>query len=85
MFEDFDKIIGLEKLVLIHFNDRLVAGQWANQYRPALYGVVGSVYHGFNISLNRSWFRRGDNIVKIQIFDPISKQVSLVGTYHLRK
>jgi hypothetical protein len=72
-------------VVRILINDRLVAGQWANQYRPALYSAVDSVNHGFNIFLNRSWFRRGDNVVKIQIFDPISKQVSLVGTYHVRK
>jgi len=72
-------------IVRILVNDKLVAGQWANKYRPALIPIVGSAYHGFNISLNRSWFRKGDNVVKVVVFDPISKQASLVGEYRIRK
>jgi hypothetical protein len=68
-------------MVRILINDKLVASQWANQYRPALRSVVGSMYHGFNMSLNRSWFRVGSNVIKVQVFDPISKQVSLVNQY----
>jgi hypothetical protein len=72
-------------VVRILINDRLVAGQWANQYRQALKYSLGSAYHGFNISLNRSWFRRGDNVIKVVVFDPVSKQASLVGEYRIRK
>lgn len=72
-------------VVRILVNDKLVAGQWANQYRPALRYTVGSVYHGFSIPLNRNWFHRGLNNVKIQVVDPISHQVSLVSQYTLRK
>lgn len=63
-------------VVRVVINGRLVVGQWANQYRPALVPVVGSAYHGFNIFLNRSWFHIGKNSVTIQVLDPISKQIT---------
>ncbi len=64
-------------LVRVVVNGRVVTGQWANLYRPALIPVVGSARHGFNIPLNRNWFHRGANNIQIQIYDPISKQVSI--------
>lgn len=72
-------------MIRVFVNDRLVASQYANQYRPVLKATLGYAYHGFNIGLNRYWFHKGDNVVKIVTFDPVSKQVSLVGTYQLRK
>lgn len=63
-------------LVRVVINGRVVAVQWARLYRPTLVPIVGSAYHGFNVSLNRLWFYRGSNEVKVQVFDPISKQVS---------
>jgi hypothetical protein len=67
-------------VVRILVNNRLVASQWANGYRPALQASLGSSYHGFNISLDRIWFHRGSNNIKIQVYDPISKQVSIAWT-----
>jgi hypothetical protein len=64
-------------LVRVIINGRIVTGQWANLYRPALIPVVGSARHGFNIALNRSWFHKGTNDMKIVIYDPISRQVSI--------
>ena len=64
-------------LVRVVINGRVVTGQWANLYRPALIPVVGSSRHGFNIPLNRNWFHRGSNTIQIQIYDPISKQASI--------
>jgi len=64
-------------LVRIVINGRVVTGQWANLYRPALIPVVGSARHGFNIPLNRFWFHKGANDMKIVIYDPISRQVSI--------
>lgn len=63
-------------LVRVVINGRVVTGQWANLYRPALVPVLGSARHGFNIILNRSWFHRGSNNISIQVYDPISKQIS---------
>jgi hypothetical protein len=63
-------------LVRIVINGKVVTGQWANLYRPALVPVLGSARHGFNIILNRSWFHKGSNNISIQIYDPISKQIS---------
>lgn len=67
---------GSPVVVRVVINGKVVSAQWANLYRPALIPVVGSAYHGFNVSLNRLWFHRGSNEVKIQVFDPVSKQVS---------
>jgi hypothetical protein len=64
-------------LVRVVINGRVVTGQWANLYRPALIPVVGSARHGFNIPLNRFWFHRGSNNMQIAVYDPISKQVSI--------
>lgn len=64
-------------LVRIVINGRVVTGQWANLYRPALIPIVGSARHGFNIPLNRNWFHKGSNNMTIQVYDPISKQVSI--------
>lgn len=64
-------------LVRVIINGKVVTGQWANQYRPALIPVVGSARHGFNIALNRLWFHKGPNNMTIQVYDPISKQVSI--------
>jgi hypothetical protein len=64
-------------LVRIMINGKIVSGQWANQYRPALIPVVGSARHGFNVPLNRNWFHKGANDIVIQVYDPISKQVSI--------
>lgn len=72
-------------LVRVVINGRIVAGQWANLYRPALIPVVGSVRHGFNIPLNRSWFHKGTNNIQIQVYDPISKQVSIAWEGILKK
>jgi hypothetical protein len=64
-------------LVRVVINGRVVTGQWANLYRPALIPVVGSARHGFNIPLNRFWFHKGANDMKIVVYDPISRQVSI--------
>ena len=64
-------------LVRVVINGRIVTGQWANLYRPALIPVVGSARHGFNIPLNRFWFHKGANDMKIVVYDPISRQVSI--------
>lgn len=64
-------------VVRVVVNGRVVAGQWANLYRPALIPVVGSARHGFNLALNRLWFHKGSNSMTIQVYDPISKQVSI--------
>lgn len=64
-------------LVRVVINGRVVTGQWANLYRPALIPIVGSARHGFNIALNRFWFHKGANDMKIVVYDPISKQVSI--------
>lgn len=72
-------------VVRVVINGRVVAGQWANQYRSALVPVVGSAYHGFNIGLNRLWFRRGANEVVVQVRDPISGQISIAWRGVVRK
>jgi hypothetical protein len=72
-------------LVRVVINGRIVTGQWANQYRPALVYTVGSAYHGFNIFLNRNWFHKGYNNVKIQVFDPVSKQITITNQFTIRK
>lgn len=72
-------------VVRILINDKLVAGQWANQYRPALRYTLGSMYHGYNIPLSRLWFHKGSNNIKIQVYDPISKQVSVVWSGNINK
>lgn len=72
-------------IVRVVINGRVVTGQWANQYRPALIPVVGSAYHGFNMGLNRLWFHRGTNEIAIQVRDPISGQISTVWKGMIRK
>jgi len=72
-------------IVRILVNNRLVAGQWANQYRPALMQTVWGTNHGFNILFNRNWFHRGYNNVKIQVFDPVSKQTTITHQFTIRK
>jgi subtilisin family serine protease len=72
-------------LVRVVINGRVVTGQWANQYRPALIPVVGSPRHGFSIPLNRNWFHKGSNNMLIQVYDPISKQVSIVWERTINK
>lgn len=72
-------------VVRVVINGRVVTGQWANKYRPALVPVVGSAYHGFNIGLNRSWFRRGSNEVVVQVRDPVSGEISIAWRGVVRK
>jgi subtilisin family serine protease len=72
-------------LVRVVINGRIVSGQWANLYRPALIPVVGSSRHGFNIPLNRNWFHKGANKMTIQVYDPISKQVSIAWERTINK
>ena len=71
--------------VRVLINDRWVAGQVASKYRSDLVGSSGGPHHGFDMVLNPRWFRKGYNVVKIQVFDPISQQVSLVAMYRVRK
>lgn len=72
-------------VVRVLINNKIVASQWANKYRPALKSVVGSVYHGFNMPLSNIWFHKGKNSVQVQVFDPISKQVTVGWTGSLIK
>lgn len=72
-------------LVRVVINGRIVTGQWANLYRPTLIPVVGSSRHGFNIPLNRNWFHKGANNITIQVYDPISKQVSIAWERTINK
>ena len=72
-------------LVRVVINGRIVTGQWSNLYRPALIPVVGSSRHGFNIPLNRNWFHKGANNITIQVYDPISKQVSIAWERTINK
>lgn len=72
-------------VVRVVINGKLVAAQWAKLYRPALINVVGSVNHGFNVKLNPWWFRRGVNDIRIQVLDPISKQITLGWVGKIRK
>lgn len=55
-------------IVKVLVNGRLVGTQWANQRNADMPN------HGFRVSLNRNWFRRGTNEVVIRVYDPISKQ-----------
>jgi hypothetical protein len=64
-------------VVRVVINGRVVTGQLANKYKQNLVPVVGSGYHGFNISLNRNWLKRGNNNIQIVVFDPISGQTSV--------
>jgi hypothetical protein len=61
-------------VVRVIINGRLVASQWANKPN-----------HGFNIVLNKNWFRRGTNDIRLQVFDPVSKQITLVWVGRIRK
>lgn len=61
-------------VVRVVINGRVVASQWAN--KP---------HHGFNIVLNKNWFRRGTNDIRLQVFDPVSKQITLVWVGRIRK
>lgn len=73
----FSQRSGSEPVVVrVLVNGKLVTKQLANHYRPAIVPLVGSAYHGFNMVLNRSWFRKGSNVVTIQVMDPISNQLS---------
>ena len=60
--------------VRVVVNGRLVANRWAN---------IRS--HEFNIGFSRSWFRRGYNDVRLEIYDPITKQITLMRVGRLRK
>lgn len=71
--------------VKVSINNKIVAGQIARLYRSALTSVVGSPYHGFNISLSRSWFRKGANEVVIQVSDPVTGQLSVIWKGTIRK
>jgi hypothetical protein len=72
-------------VVKVIINGRVVAAQWANLYKSGLPVSIVGANHGFNISLNRSWFRRGPNDIRIQIFDPVSKQTTLSWVGRIRK
>ena len=72
-------------IVRVVINNRVVATQWANQFKSGLYKTVGSSKHGFNISLNPRWFKKGYNNVSLQVLDPVSKQVSIVWTGRVRR
>lgn len=84
------KLTGLEslenkRLLSVTVKDPKSIDQWANLYRPALISVVGSSRHGFNIQLNKNWFYKGTNNIMIQVYDPISKQVSIVWERTINK
>lgn len=72
-------------IVRIVINGKVVATQWANQYRAALLSVVGSSYHGFSVSLSGGWFQPGSNVVSIQVLDPISNQISSIWNGSINK
>jgi len=61
-------------IVRVLVNGRLVANRWANIRN-----------HEFNIGFSRSWFRRGTNDVRLEIYDPIAKQITLMRVTRLRK
>lgn len=72
-------------VVRIVINGKVVASQWANQYRAALLTMVGSSYHGFNIALSSSWFQLGTNNISVQVLDPISNQISSIWVGNIIK
>jgi hypothetical protein len=72
-------------LIKVMVNNRLVAAQWANLYRPDLIGVVGSANHGFDIRLNRFMFRRGWNSVRIYAVNTENNNMKLLASRSIHR
>ena len=54
-------------------------------YRPGLRRPLGSAYHGFNVALRRAIFQRGWNELRVEAFDPVSGQSTVIGVRAIRR
>lgn len=71
--------------VRVIINGQVIGEYTAKLYRPVLRRSLGSVHHGFSIALKRTMFQRGWNDVRVEAFDPVSGQSTLIGVRAVRR
>ena len=71
--------------VRVVINGQAIGEFTANLYRPALRRALGSVHHGYSIALRRAMFQRGWNELRVEAFDPVSGQSTLIGVRAIRR
>jgi hypothetical protein len=71
--------------VRVVINGQVIGEYTARLYRPGLRRPLGSVHHGFNVALRRAMFQRGWNELRVEAFDPVSGQSTLIGVRAIRR
>jgi subtilisin family serine protease len=71
--------------VRVVINGQVIGEYTARLYRPGLRPSLGSVHHGFNVALRRAMFQRGWNELRVEAFDPVSGQSTLIGVRAIRR
>jgi subtilisin family serine protease len=71
--------------VRVVINGQLIGDYTASFYRPGLRRALGSVHHGYSIALGRARFQRGWNELRVEAFDPVSGQSTLIGARAIRR
>lgn len=71
--------------VRVVINGQVIGEYTARFYRPGLRRPLGSVHHGFNVALRRAMFQRGWNELRVEAFDPVSGQSTLIGARAIRR
>lgn len=71
--------------VRVVINGQVIGEYTARLYRPGLRRSLGSVHHGYSIALRRAMFQRGWNELRVEAFDPVSGQSTLIGVRAIRR
>ncbi len=71
--------------VRVVINGQVIGEYTARLYRPGLRRGLGSVHHGYSIALRRAMFQRGWNELRVEAFDPVSGQSTLIGVRAIRR
>ncbi|MFM7034768.1 MAG: S8 family peptidase [Planctomycetia bacterium] len=71
--------------VRVVINGRVYGTFLASVARPDLAPRLGSTNHGYDISLNPAFFRRGRNTVQVYAIDPLSTLPTLIGASIVRR
>ena len=66
-------------------NGQTIGEYVAKLYRPGLRRPLGSAYHGFNVALRRAMFQSGWNELRVEAFDPVSGQSTVIGVRAIRR
>jgi subtilisin family serine protease len=71
--------------VRVVINGQVIGEYTASLNRPGLRRALGSVHHGYSIALRRAMFQRGWNELRVEAFDPVSGQSTLIGVRAIRR